>query len=107
MLRNAINAPEAAQILAENLGRLQHPDAGLLRLVQFSHQSDGVRTLAGQIGEALVLLLEQRGWTLLPPPGESLGQEGSGEGSREGSPEGSQEGSGGVPAESLTAGGAA
>ena len=102
MLRNAINAPQAAQILAENLGRLQHPDAGLLRLVQFSHQSDGVRTLAGQIGEALVMLLEGQGWTLVPP-GESLG----GEGSPEGSQEGSQEGSGGVPAESLTAGGAA
>jgi hypothetical protein len=94
MLRNAINAPEAAQILADNLGRLQHPDAGLLRLVQFSHQSDGVRTLAGQIGEALVMLLEERGWTLVPPLGESLGQEGSGEGS--------QEGSGGVPGESIT-----
>jgi hypothetical protein len=93
MLRNAINAPEAAQILAENLGHLQHPDAGLLRLVQFSHQSDGVRTLAGQIGEALVMLLEGRGWTLVPPPGENLAGEGS------------QEGSGGVPwgvpAESL------
>jgi hypothetical protein len=95
MLRTAIKATEAAQILAENLGKLQHPDAGLLRLVQFSHQSDGVRALAGQIGEALVMLLEERGWTLVPPPGESLSQEGSGEGS--------QEGSGGVPGESLTA----
>lgn len=67
--------------------------------MQFSHQSDGVRTLAGQIGEALVMLLEERGWTLVPPPEENLSQEGSGEGSQEGS----QEGSGGVPSESLTA----
>jgi hypothetical protein len=94
MLRNAIKAPQAAQILADNLGKLQHPDAGLLRLVQFSHQSDGVKTLAGQIGEALVLLLEERGWTLTPPPGESLDGEGS------------PTVPAGVPAESLTAGGA-
>jgi len=95
MLRTAVKATQAAQILAENLGHLEHPDAGLLRLVQFSHQSDGVKTLAGQIGEALVMLLERRGWTLTPPPEESLSQEGSGEGS--------QEGSGGVPRENLTA----
>ena len=64
MKRTAVRATDAAAILSENLGKLQHPDAGMLRLVQFSHQSEGVKTLAGQIGEALVKLLEDRGWVL-------------------------------------------
>ena len=59
-----MKAQLAADILAANLDRLNHPDAGLIRLVQFAHDSPGLRTLRKQVGESLVRLLEGQGWYL-------------------------------------------
>ena len=59
-----MKAQLAADILAVNLDRLSHPDAGMLKLVQFAHDSPGLQALRKALGESLVLLLEGRGWIL-------------------------------------------
>lgn len=76
---------QSVELLAQNLDKLEHPTAGILRLVQFAHRSDGVTKLARYIAEALVLrlqsngillcngltecqkALEDAGWTVTPP----------------------------------------
>lgn len=49
----------AVDCLESRLESLVHPEAGLIKLVQFSHQSPGLLKLRRQIAEALVMLLEQ------------------------------------------------
>lgn len=54
----------AVDLLAARLGTIPHPTKGLLRLVQFAHDSPGLRDLRKAIAEGLVLLLESNGITL-------------------------------------------
>ena len=54
-----IHCPSAADYLEKRLDTLVHPDAGLLRLVMFNHDSPGLRLLRRQIAEALVIALER------------------------------------------------
>lgn len=58
-----IKAKLASDILYDNLARIPHPD-GMVRLVQFSHDSPGLRKVRRQISDGLVLMLEQQGWHL-------------------------------------------
>lgn len=48
---------KAVELYEKRLDTLPHPE-GLVRLVQFSHDSPGLRKLRRQIAEALVILLE-------------------------------------------------
>lgn len=64
MAEPIVKATMAADIFATNLDRLAHPTAGMIRLVQFAHDSPGLRTLRKHIGESLVILLEGQGWYL-------------------------------------------
>lgn len=54
-------AARAVDLICANLDRLQHP-AGVVRLVQFAHDSPGLRKVRRQIAEALVMLLESHGF---------------------------------------------
>jgi hypothetical protein len=53
----------AADVIYDNLARIPHPQ-GMVRLVQFSHDSPGLRAVRRQIAEGLVMLLESQGWHL-------------------------------------------
>lgn len=53
----------AVDIICDRLHRLDHP-SGVVRLVQFSHDSPGLRKIRRQIAEALVMLLENSGFYL-------------------------------------------
>lgn len=59
----SVKAKLAVDVLYDNLGRIPHPD-GLVKLVQFSHDSPGLRKVRRQIAEGLVMLLEGQGWHL-------------------------------------------
>ena len=59
-----IKAKSVVHLLCDNLGRLQHP-SGVVRLVQFSHNSPGLRKVAFQIAEALVMLIEGSGFFIV------------------------------------------
>lgn len=71
----------AAELIAENLSALPHPDGGVCQLPGFSGQllPDALREQmadsARQIGEAVVYLLESNGFRLEsgppPPPAEA------------------------------------
>jgi hypothetical protein len=54
-----IRCPSAADYLEKRLDKLIHPEAGLLRLVMFDHDSPGLQRLRRQIAEALVLTIER------------------------------------------------
>lgn len=56
-----IRSQTAVELYAQRLHALEHPQAGLLRLVQFSHDSPGLQKLRRHIAESLVLLLETNG----------------------------------------------
>jgi hypothetical protein len=60
---STVVALRAVDIICANLDRLQHP-SGVVRLVQFAHDSPGLRKLRRQIAEALVMLLESSGFYL-------------------------------------------
>lgn len=62
-MSDSVKAKLAVEILYENLARIDHPD-GMVRLVQFSHDSPGLRKVRRQIAEGLVMLLESQGWYL-------------------------------------------
>lgn len=53
-----VDCPRAVELISKRLDTLPHEDAGLIRLMQFSHDSAGLRLLRRQIGEAIVGLLE-------------------------------------------------
>ncbi|AAN01755.1 hypothetical protein PBI_CJW1_141 [Mycobacterium phage Cjw1] len=59
-----IKATAAVDLIEQRLQALEHPAAGVLRLTMFSHVSDGIRKLKRQLAEALVLLLENNGYSL-------------------------------------------
>ena len=50
----------AVALFEKHLGLLPHPDV-VVRLVQFSHDSPGLRVYKRQVAEALTLLLEDNG----------------------------------------------
>jgi hypothetical protein len=50
----------AVEALENRIDKLPHPEVGLIRLVNFSHESPGLRTLRRQICEALVMVLEEQ-----------------------------------------------
>jgi len=54
-----IRCLSATDYLEKRLDKLIHPEAGLLRLVMFDHDSPGLQKLRRQIAEALVLTLER------------------------------------------------
>jgi hypothetical protein len=84
----------AVELFYRHLGALPHP-SGLVRLVQFSHDSSGLQKLKRHVSEALVLLLENAGirlcdtpqdaalwltglgWTVNPPEPGHLGMPGA------------------------------
>ena len=55
-----VKSKVAAALFERHLGMLPHPDV-VVRLVQFSHDSPGLRVYKRQVSEALVLLLEDNG----------------------------------------------
>ena len=64
-----IRCTMAADLIYRHLSHLRHPepraDGGtVLRLVQFGHDSPGLRVYKRQIAESLVLLLESNGMLL-------------------------------------------
>lgn len=59
-----IKANRAVDVICDNLDRLQDPSGVVVRLVQFAHDSPGLRKLRRQIAQALVLLLESHGFHL-------------------------------------------
>lgn len=60
-----IQATRAVDIFCDNLHRLEDPSGVVVRLVQFAHDSPGLRKLRRQIAQALVLLLESHGFHIL------------------------------------------
>jgi len=56
-----VQCGSAVDLLDKHLDKLPHGD-DVLRLVQFGHDSPGVRGLRRRIAEALVLLLESHGY---------------------------------------------
>lgn len=84
-------AKMAVEILYNSIDKLNHHDAGTIRLVYFGHQSEGQKKITRQVSEAIVmqlesngmhivnglseaaLLLTKAGWTVDPPdlPGEA------------------------------------
>ena len=56
------DSPEA--LLARRMAMLSHPDGGLIRLVQFSHDSPGLRIYRIRVAQAILNTLAEEGWTL-------------------------------------------
>lgn len=52
-----VRCKAAVDLLEKRLNTLYHPD-GIIRMVQFDHDSPGLRKLRRQIAEAVVLTLE-------------------------------------------------
>lgn len=52
-----VECPLAVELIHKRLDMLPHED-GLIRLMQFSHDSPGLRKLRRQVSEALVGLIE-------------------------------------------------
>ena len=65
-----VKAKLAVELLYNNLSHIDHP-GGMVRLVQFAHDSPGLRKVRRQIAEGLVLLLESQGWFLCNGLGEA------------------------------------
>ena len=63
-MADLVKAKLAVEVIYNNLSHLPHPVAGVVRLVQFAHDSPGLRVLRRHVAEGLVLLLESNGWTL-------------------------------------------
>lgn len=75
----------AAQVIAANLACLPHPDGGTRQLAAYSTallpepMAAEVTKTAGEIGEAIVHLLETAGWQIIPagaapaPPTQDTG----------------------------------
>lgn len=63
-MHTEIKATRAVDIFCDNLHRLEDPQGVVVRLVQFAHDSPGLRKLRRQIAQALVLLLENHGFHL-------------------------------------------
>lgn len=59
-----VRATRAVDVVYESLPRLEHPD-GVVRLVQFAHDSPGLRKIRRQVAESLILKLETKGFHLL------------------------------------------
>lgn len=53
-----IRCKAAVGAIEKRLDKLVHPEAGIIKLVQFNHDSPGLRKLRRQISEALILQLE-------------------------------------------------
>lgn len=51
----------AVEILYNSIHQLTHPDAGVLRLVYYGHQSEGQKKITRQVSEAVVTKLESSG----------------------------------------------
>jgi hypothetical protein len=62
-MSDKVKATLAVDVIFDNLGRIPHP-SGVIRLVQFAHDSPGLRGVKKQIAEGLILLLESQGWHL-------------------------------------------
>lgn len=58
-----VKCQAAVELFFKNIQFLPHP-AGIVRLMQFSHDSPGLRIYKRQTAEALVLLLEDNGLTI-------------------------------------------
>jgi hypothetical protein len=67
-----IRCKTAVDLFFKNLGFLPHP-SGLVRLVQFSHDSPGLRVYKRQVAEALVMLLENQGLLIFNDEDEAIG----------------------------------
>jgi hypothetical protein len=55
----------AVEVLYNSIDKLEHPDAGVIRLVYFGHQSEGQKKITRQVSEAVVTKLEQSGFYIL------------------------------------------
>lgn len=51
----------AVDLFYRHLEAIPHPELGVLRLVQFSHDSPGLRRIRQGIAEGLVMLVEENG----------------------------------------------
>lgn len=64
--------PALVDLYEKHLQAIPHPEAGLLKLVQFSHDSPGLRKLRRYIAEGFVLLAESNGFLLSNGLSESV-----------------------------------
>ena len=55
---------EASVILARHLDPLRERNGGIVRLVQFAHDSVGLRAYKARIADALVYCLESNGYVI-------------------------------------------
>ncbi|BCP41454.1 hypothetical protein MINTMi27_15470 [Mycobacterium intracellulare] len=58
-----INCEAAADFLEKRLDLLEHPE-GVQKLVQFTHDSPGLRKVKRRLAESLVLTLERNGFVI-------------------------------------------
>lgn len=68
----SVRATWAIDLVEQHLGMLPTTDGGIVRLVQFAHDSPGLRKYKRQLAESLVYLLESNGGTLIQSPSEAV-----------------------------------
>lgn len=71
-VRNRVQAQMAVQIVKTHLDAIPHPEVGVIRLVQFNHNSPGLDKLRRQIAEGIVGLLEDNGMLIFNGVGEAI-----------------------------------
>jgi hypothetical protein len=60
-----VRARWAIALFEKHLGFMSHPDGAIIRLVQFAHDSPGLRKYKRQVCEAMVYTLESNGGYVL------------------------------------------
>lgn len=71
-VRNKVRAQMAVEIVKSHLDAIPHPEVGILRLVQFNHNSPGLDKLRRQIAEGLIGLLEDNGMLIFNGVNEAI-----------------------------------
>lgn len=62
----------AVEIVKTHLDAIPHPEVGIVRMVQFNHNSPGLENLRRQIAEGIVGLLEDNGLLIFNGVNEAI-----------------------------------